>query len=113
MRARPAPPHDGRVRRLPLLARLAALGQYARRASGMATPCGAALAASHGMADRVLRCAALVRLAALPAFAARLAQAQVHVFGIADHADRRPALRADATYFPGGHRQLRPLPLAG
>src|SRR5262245_23078168 len=113
MRTRPATPDDGRVRRLPLLARLAALGQHARRRAGVTTARGAALATAHRVADRVHGRAAVVRLAAHVPLASGLAQADVHVLGVADGADRRPALARDAAHLARGQRDLRPLALAG
>src|SRR5262249_46035374 len=113
VRAGAAAADDGRVGRLPLLAGLAALGQHARRAARVAAAGGAPLAAAHRVADRVHRGAAVVRLAAHPALAAGLAQADVHVVGVADGADRRPARRADASHLARRQRDLRPLPLAG
>src|SRR5205085_245892 len=97
----------------PLLPRLAALGEDAGRAARVAAAGGAALAAAHRVADRVHAGAAVVRLAAHPALAAGLAQADVHVVGVADRPDRRPARRADAPHLAGRQRDLRPLALAG
>src|SRR5207245_9686431 len=97
----PPPPDDGGVGRLALLAGLAALGQHAGRAAGVAAAGGPALAAAHRVADRVHRRAAVVRPAPHPALAARLAQADVHVVRVAHHADGGPALRADAADFAG------------
>src|ERR1700736_3558888 len=74
---------------------------------------GAPFAAAHRVADGVHRRAAVVRLAAHVALAARLAQADVPVLGVADAADRRPALRRHAAHFAGRQRDLRPLALAG
>src|SRR5205807_1412298 len=113
VRARPAAPDDGGVGRLALLAGLAALGQHAGGAARVAAAGGAALAAAHRVADRVHRRAAVVRLAAHPALAAGLAQADVHVVGVADHADGRPALRRHAADLARRQRDLRPGPLAG
>src|SRR5262249_964891 len=63
--------------------------------------------------DRVLRHAAVVRLAAQPALAAGLSQADVHVVGVADRANRRPAIRADTPHLAGRHRDLCPAAFAG
>src|SRR5205085_4482373 len=65
------------------------------------------------MAHRVHRRAAVVRLAPHPALAAGLAQADVHVLGVADRADRRPALGADAADLAGRQGDLGPTRLAG
>src|SRR5262245_53482192 len=92
VRAGPAAADDRRVRRLALRAGLAALGQDAGGAARVAAAGGAALAAAHRVADRVHRGAAVVRLAAHVPLPAGLAQADVHVVGVADGADRRPAL---------------------
>src|SRR5207248_217758 len=113
VRTGPAAADDGRVRRLPLFPRLAALGEHAGRAARVPAAGGAALAAAHRVADRVHRGAAVVRLAAHVPLAARLAEADVHVLGVADAADGRPALRADAAHFPRRQRDLCPLALAG
>src|SRR5437588_10588893 len=94
----PAPPDDGRVGRLALLARLAPLRQNPGRAARVTAAGGAALAAAHRVADRVHRGAAVVRLAAHPPLAARLAKADVHVLGVADRADGGPALRRHAPH---------------
>src|SRR5205807_1383267 len=72
-----------------------------------------ALAAAHRVADRVHRRAAVVRLAAHVALAAGLADADVHVVGVADRADGRPALGADAAHLAGGQGDLGPTALAG
>src|SRR5438309_2134998 len=92
MRTRPTTADDRLVRRLAAFARLAALGQHARRTARMPTALAAAFAAAHRMIDRVLRGAAIVRLAALPAIAACLAQADVHVVRVADDAKGRAAI---------------------
>src|SRR5262249_54575777 len=104
---------DGGAGRLALLAGLAALGQDAGGAARVAAAVRPALAAAHGVVDRVHGGAAVVRLAAQPALAAGLAQADVHVVGVADGADGRPALGADAAHLAGGQRDLRPAALAG
>src|SRR5688500_12945337 len=83
-----APPDDRGVARLALVARLAALGQHAGRAARVPAAGGAALTAAHRVIDRVHRRAAVVRLAAHVPLAAGLAQRDVHVFGVADRADR-------------------------
>src|SRR4051812_24411818 len=83
MRPRTTPANDRRVRRLPLLARLAALGEHARRTARMPAARGPAFAATHRVADRVHRRATRMRLAPHPALAARLAEADVHMVGIA------------------------------
>src|SRR5690349_6726095 len=53
MRPRTAPADDRRVRRLPLLAGLATLGQHAGGAARVPAAAGPALPAAHRMADRV------------------------------------------------------------
>ena len=55
----------------------------------------------------------LCGLRAHPAFAARLAEADVHVVRIANHADRRPALRTDAAHFARRQRDLGPCAFTG
>src|SRR4051794_7237161 len=82
MRTRTTTADDRLVRRLPTFARLAALRQHTRRTAGMATALAAAFAAAHRMIDRILRGSAIVRLAALPAIAARFAEADIHVIRI-------------------------------
>src|SRR5205807_3910210 len=109
---RPTTADDRRVRRLALLPRLAALGQHARRAARVPAAGGAPLAAAHRVADRVHRRAAVVRLAAHVALAAGLAEADVHVLGVADDADGGPALGADAAHLTGRQRDLRPFAFA-
>src|SRR6266568_3088618 len=104
--------NDRGVRRLALPPRFAALGQDAGRAARVTATLAAAFAAAHWVADRVLRRAAVMRLAALPALPPGLAQADVHVVGIADGADRRPALGIDAAHFAGRQRDLGPIGLA-
>src|ERR1700722_1081060 len=101
MRTRPATANDRRIRRLPLLACLAALGEHAGRTARMATALATTFAATHRMIDRVLRSSAIVRLAAHPALATRLAKADVHVLGVADRANCCPAFVTDAAHFAG------------
>src|SRR5262249_20810532 len=113
VRPRAAPADDGGVGRLPLLSGLAALGQHAGRAARVAAAGGAALAPAHWVADRVLGHAALVGLTAQPTLAAGLAQADAHVVGVADAADRRPALGADPAHLARRQRDLGPLAFAG
>src|SRR5262249_38299429 len=100
---------DRLVRRLAALAGLAALRQHAGRTARMAAALAAALAAAHRMIDRVLRRAAIVRLAAHPAATAGLAEPNVHVVRVADHADRRPAIGAHAADLARRQRDLRPV----
>src|SRR5881227_1035879 len=88
--ARVAARHDEFLRRL-VVARLLALGGKAPRGDRMPSARGTALAAAMRMIDRVHRDAAIVRHAAHPAFAARLADRDVHVIGIRDRADGRHA----------------------
>src|SRR6516225_4823490 len=98
MRSRAAPADDRRIRRFPLLARFAALGENARRATRVTAALAASLAAAHRVANRVLGHAALVRLAAHPALSSSLAQAYIHVFRIADHSDGRSALGTNTAH---------------
>src|SRR5205823_7855497 len=112
-RAGPTAADDRGVRRFPLTPGLAALGRDARRRARVPAAGGAAFAAAHRVADRVHRHAAVVRLAALPALAPGLAQADVHVVGVADGPQGRPAVAADAADYAGRQRALRPVGLAG
>src|SRR5438105_2614490 len=99
MRARPTAPNDRTVGRLPLLAGLATLGEDARGTARVPTASGTTFTATHRMADGVHRGAAIVRLAAHPAFAARFSQTDVHVIRVADGADCRPAIGTEAANF--------------
>src|SRR5260370_26767570 len=110
---RTAGANDRGVGRLSLLAGFAAVGQHASRTARVTTALAPAFAAAHRVIDGILRRAAVVRLAALPALAAGLAQADVHVLRVADGADRRPALGADAPHLAGRQRDLRPFAFAG
>src|SRR4051812_38891915 len=83
MRPRPAPADNGRIRRFPFLAGLAPLGQNTRGTARVPAACRTPFTASHGMTHGVHGGAAVVRLSAHPAFAARLAKADIHVVGIA------------------------------
>ncbi len=100
VRSRPSPAEDGGVRRFPPLACLAALGQDAGGTTRMAPAGSSALASPHGMRNRIHRSAAIVRLAPEPALAPRLAETDIHVLGVADGADGRPAFGADTADFP-------------
>src|SRR5205807_6044853 len=104
---------DRLVARLALLAGLAALGEHAPRRARVAAAGGPALAAAHRVVHRVLAGAAVVRLAALPPHPPGLADADVHVLGVGHLPKRRPALARHAADFPAGHRDLRPVLLAG
>src|SRR5262249_939445 len=112
-RARTAAGDDRLVRRLALLAGLAALGQHAGRAARVPAAGGPALATAHRVVDRVHRHAAVVRLAAQPAFPPGFTQALVHVLRIRDRADGRPAVGTDAAHLARGKGELRPGGLAG
>ena len=112
VRPRTAAADDCLVRRLTAFTGFAAFCQYARRATWMPTTLASPFAAAHRMIDGILRGAAVVRLASLPAIAPRLAEADVHVIGITYDADGRPAIRAHAAHFAGGKRDLRPIPFA-
>src|SRR5947209_4866794 len=108
MRTRPASTDDGRIGWLPLFAGLAALGQYAGRATRVSAARSTALAAAHRVADRVHRGAAVVRLATHPTLASSFAEADVHVLGVAYRPDGRPAGGTDAAYLTRRQRDLRP-----
>src|SRR3954464_12733350 len=95
-RARPPPPDDRRRARLPLLPGLPALGQLAGRRARVPPALAPPLAPAHRVADRVLGDAPLVRLFAHPPLAAGLPQADVHVVGVRDRPDARPARDRDA-----------------
>src|SRR5438132_1003985 len=101
MRTGPAPADNGGVRWFPFLARLASLGQHAGRAARMAAARGTAFTAAHRMADGIHRGAAVVGLAAHPAFAARLAEADIHVVRIPHGPNRGAAVGADAAHLAG------------
>ena len=90
MRSGPAAANDRRIRRFAFLPRLAAFRQDARGSARIPSAGGAAFAAAHRMAHRILRRAALMRLATHPPLAPGLAQADVHVVRVAQAADRRP-----------------------
>ena len=68
-----ASPHDHRVGTL-VVASLETLGRLAPRSAGMAAARTLALAATHGMVDRIHRYASIVRPASQPALATGLAQ---------------------------------------
>src|SRR5207248_2626913 len=85
----------------------------AGRTARVAATSGPALAAAHRVADRVHRRATVVRLAAEPALPAGLAQRDIHVVGIPDHANGPPAGRRQSPYLTGRQRDLRPRALAG
>src|SRR5262249_39719038 len=104
---------DRRIRWLPLLPRLAGLGEYAGRRARVPATGRPAFAAAHRVAHRVHRHAAIVRLAAHPSLAAGLAEVDVHVLGVGDRADRCPAVGVHAADFAGRQRQLGPVLLAG
>src|SRR5438552_3285113 len=91
--ARAAAAHDRRIGGLASLSRAASLGALAGGADGMPASFGSTLATAVRMVDRVHRRAAHMRSPAEPAVSSRLAKIDVHVVGVADHADRRPAGR--------------------
>ena len=111
VRSRPPATKDRRVRRLPLLSGLAALGQYASRTARVPAARCAAFTATHGMADGIHGRSAIVRTTAHPSLSASFAEANIHVVGIADDTDGCPALGADTTDFTGWQRDLGPLAL--
>src|SRR5206468_3878213 len=108
MRSRSAAAQNGGVGRFPFLTGLAALGQHTGRAARMPATRGSTFASTHRVADRIHRRAAVVRPATQPALAPRLAYADVHVVGIADRPDGRPAIGADSANFSGRQSDLRP-----
>src|SRR5262249_10326922 len=112
MRSRSPPPDDRGVRGLAALPRFSALGQNTGRTTRVSSTSGAPFATTHRMRHRIHRRAAVVGLTALPALAACLAKADVHVLGIAKHTDRAPAVRTYAPHFTGRQCDLGPLPLA-
>src|SRR3954454_2369050 len=99
----PAATHHVAVRRLVLLA-CAALRLAPQRARVPAAG-GLALAAAERVVDRVHRDAAHRRALALPTGAARLAQLDQLVLGVADGADRRLAGRQHQPRLAGGQAQ--------
>src|SRR5271166_5960975 len=106
------PADDGLVRRLATTAGLASLGQHARRRAGSVS-LGAALTAAHRVIDGVHGGSPHMRPTAQPPLPPRLAQADVHVIGVADHADGRPAGGRDPADLAGGEGELGPVSLAG
>ena len=79
----------------------------------MTTTLCAAFTTTVGMIDRVHGSAADGRANPHPPLAAGLAQHDVHVFRVADGADRGAARGRHAANFAGRQRELRPLGLAG
>src|SRR5262249_817592 len=104
--------NDGRVGRLPLLARLAALGQHAGRSAGMRPAGGRALPPTAGVVARFPRGPAFGGFAAHPAFGAGFAGADFHLFGFPDRADGRPALARHAPPLARRQGDLGPFPFA-
>src|SRR5579859_5671903 len=113
MRTGPAATNDRGIGRFAFLARLTTLGQYAGGAARIPTAAGAAFAAAHRVVDRVHGNAAVMRSPPQPARASRLAEADVHVVGVADGADGRPAFGAHAANLAGWQRDLGPFSFAG
>src|SRR5271166_6177742 len=106
------PADDGLVRGLATTAGLASLGQHARRRAGSVS-LGAALTAAHRVIDGVHGGSPHMRPTAQPPLPPRLAQADVHVIGVADHADGRPAGGRDPADLAGGEGELGPVSFAG
>src|SRR5262249_40681386 len=79
MRPRTPAANNRRIRRLAFLSGFAALRQDAGRAARVPASCSAAFAATHRMAHRVHRCAAIVGLTPHPALAACFSEADIHV----------------------------------
>src|SRR5579871_3611040 len=96
MRTRATATDDRRIGRLPFLPGLPPLGKDAGRTARVSAARRSPFTTAHRMADRIHRRAAVVRLTAHPALPAGFAQADVHVLGVADGPDGRPASRADA-----------------
>src|SRR5690606_32651051 len=89
---------DEAVRSLGATTRREALGELAPRRDEVlatATTLGLALTATVGVIDRVHGDTADTGTTAEPAFAAGLAERQIHVLAVAHLADRRAALRVD------------------
>src|ERR1700754_4380115 len=82
-------------------ARLLAFGRLAPRGDRMASARAAAFAAAERVIDRIHGDATVVRFAAEPAVAARLADRDVHVIGVRDRADVREALAEHQTLLAG------------
>ena len=87
-----------------VVARAVALGEHAPRGAGVTTTGGAALAAAHGVVDRVHHHAAVVRAAAEPARAPGLAEADAAVVAVAERADGGAAVDVDPATSPDGRR---------
>src|SRR5450755_811743 len=83
------------------------------RADRMPATGGLALAATERVVNRVHRHAADGGPTALPPAAARLAELDVALLGVADLADGSPAAHVDPPELAGGHAQLRVLALLG
>src|SRR4051812_29845601 len=79
----------------------------------MAAALGAAFTTAVRVVDRVHCGAADVGANALPPIAARLADHHIHRVGVADLADRRPAISRDAANFSAGQSDLSPTCFAG
>src|SRR4051812_11600670 len=111
----PTPPaaHDVAVGRLVLLAGAVAQRRLAPRRDGMATGRGGALAAAVRVVDRVHRGPARLRAHAHVALAARLADVDVLVIGVADRARGRAAEHADHAHLARGQTQRRHAALLG
>src|SRR3569833_2456705 len=105
-----APADDETVTRLALAPR-AALG-LALRVDRVATTGGLTLTTTVRVVDRVHRDTADGRALALPPHAAGLAPVDVRLIGVADLADGRAAVHADAADLARGHAQRGVLTLA-
>src|SRR5258708_3675914 len=106
------PAADDHLVRALVVAGLVALGRHAPRRRRMAAAGGAPLAAAHRVVDRVHRHAAVVRAAAQPALAPRLAEGDVLVIEVADLADRGVALDVHPPHLARGQLDLRPAAVA-
>src|ERR1700733_3250522 len=111
--ARLATANNGFGRRLATFARAASLGEHAGRAARMPSARAAAFAAAHRVSDRVHGDAADMGTPSHPSLASRLADRNVDMVGIADHAHGRAARAGEPPHFTGRQRDLGPLPFAG
>src|SRR5262249_11894874 len=96
-----------------VVASLEALGLLAPRRTRVAATRRATLATTHRVIDGVHRHAAVVRADALPPHATGLAPLDVRVLGVADLADRRPALDVDPAHLARWHAQRGPVAFLG
>src|SRR5262249_28028685 len=109
----PATADDVAVGALVALARAVAERGNAPRGHGVATRGRRALAAAVRVVDRVHRRAARLRAHAHVALAARLADLDVLVIGVADHTDGRAALGADHAHLARRQAQRRHIAVLG